>query len=467
MADGEQMTLPGVACTHPARHDNHMPVSCEAIMAAGPVRRGERHSCLSLFTGAGGLDAGLESTGRFELLGCLEIEPDFCDTLRQNRDAGRLGAGSMSIFQEDIRSFPPERMMKELDLSPGDLDLLAGGPPCQPFSTAGRRRSVSDPRGDVLWDFLSYVVELRPKFFLMENVRGLISAALRHRPIALRPNKGGHALDSDEQPGSVVAKWMEDLLRLTGNEYRVDCFEVNAVNYGAPQLRERVLFIGNRLGRTVNFPAPTHGPLEVLAHDPATVLMPFRTLRDAIGELHEEKPVLLDFSERKKRYLAMVPPGGNWRALPVEVQQESMGKAWLAKGGRSGWWRRLSWDLPCPTLVTMPNHAGTSMCHPSQVRVLSIAEYAAIQEFPPGWTFAGSIQTKYAQAGNAVPSRLGAVAGQVIARSLASTARDEAPASEPFRQVYLSSHVRTRKWFKAGRTYIWDDDSDSNPRYYG
>lgn len=426
-----------------------------------------RSTCLSLFTGAGGLDAGLESTGRFKLLGCLEVEPAFCDTLRQNRDAGRLGRRSMPIFEEDIRAFPPERMMKELDLVPGELDLLAGGPPCQSFSTAGRRRTVSDPRGDLLWDFLKYIVEMRPKFFLMENVRGLVSAALRHRPIALRPNKGYAALELDEVPGSVVARWIEDLRRLTGDEYRVDCFEVNAVNYGAPQLRERVLFIGNRLGRRVDFPPPAHGPAEVLAHDPTTVLKPFATLRDAIGELREENPVLLDFSERKKRYLAMVPPGGNWRTLPEDIQEESMGRAWLAKGGRSGWWRRLSWDLPCPTLVTMPNHAGTSMCHPSEVRVLSVAEYAAIQEFPPGWTFAGSAQTQYTQAGNAVPSRLGATAGQVIAQSLASTSRSGGTTAEPFRQVYLSSHVRTRKWFKAGQTYVWDDEnSNTNMRYY-
>ena len=433
----------------------------------GPVPSGtEPATCLSLFTGAGGLDAGLESTGRFNLLGCLEVNPEFCETARANRDGGRFGDPSMPVFEDDIREFPPERMMKEVGLAQGELDLLVGGPPCQAFSTAGRRRSVGDPRGELLWEYLNYIVATRPKVFLMENVRGLLSAALRHRPIALRPNKGGPPLADDEQPGSVVAQWVADLRRLTDDEYSVDCVEVNAVNYGAPQLRERVLFIGNRLGQTIEFPKPTHGPVEVLERDPGTTLKPFATLRDAIGDIQDDSPILLDFSERKKAYLEMVPPGGNWRALPVDIQRESMGRAWLAKGGMSGWWRRLSWDLPCPTLVTMPNHASTSMCHPAEVRVLSVAEYAAIQEFPPSWTFTGKIQTKYELAGNAVPTRLGRIAGDVIADCLAATPARRSLGSAPFRRVYLSSHVRTRKWFKAGHTYIWGDGLADNERYY-
>ena len=82
----------------------------------------------------------------------------------------------------------------------------------------------------------------------------------------------------------------------------------------------------------------------------------------------------MGFSPRKKHYLSMVPPGSNWRSLPVKAQQESMGRAWHAKDGRSGWWRRLNFDLPCPTLVTMTNHAGTSLCHPTEVRALSLLE---------------------------------------------------------------------------------------------
>lgn len=441
------------------------------------LRRKRRYTTVSLFSGAGGLDSGLDASGRFRLLACLEVDPDFCHTLRTNRDSGRFGSRRLKVLEEDIRLFSPERLMKELDLAPGELDLLVGGPPCQAFSTAGRRRSVEDARGELLWSFLDYVVALQPSLFLMENVRGLLSAALRHRPIARRPDKGGPPLQPDEAPGSVVGQWIDDLRVRTDGSYSVTCFEVNAVNYGAPQLRERALFVGTRFPYPVDFPRPTHGPPErVEAADEFPAIYaegrsPFLTLRDALKDLDHDRGILLDFSPRKKRYLSMVPSGGNWRALPEDVQRESMGRAWFATGGRSGWWRRLSWDLPCPTLVTMPNHASTSMCHPAEVRVLSIDEYAAVQEFPPGWEFAGTVPKQYEQAGNAVPCRLGRVAGESLASYLDDLPRPHRGATpqpqSPFTRVYLDSHVRTRRWFKGGETYVWADGADDNKRYYG
>lgn len=436
------------------------------------------YACVSIFSGALGLDIGLECTHRFHLMACLERNAVFAETIRRNRDAGRIGSRSMHVFEGDIRSIDPIAVMAACGLVPGQLDLLVGGPPCQAFSSAGRRQSVQDPRGELLWQFLRYVVAFRPKVFLMENVRGLTSAALRHRPLAERPESGGPPLESDEQPGSVLDLWIEDMGHQTAGEYRVDCFEVNAVNYGAPQLRERALFVGNRFGLLVDFPPPTHGP-----HDPLQVglfdqLQPFATLRDAIGELHEEAPTLMDFSPRKKKYLALVPPGGNWRSLPSAIQKESMGQAWYAKGGRSGWWRRLSWDLPCPTVVTMPNHAGTSMCHPADVRVLSLAECAAVQEFPPEWEFVGTTQQRYEQVGNAVPARLGLIAGEVIARYLdrASYAGGGGPVEVPstqlalalpsFRKVYLNSQVRTRQWYRDGAVFVWNDGEANDEAEY-
>ncbi len=177
----------------------------------------------------------------------------------------------------------------------------------------------------------------------------------------------------------------------------------------------------------------------------------------------------MDFSPRKKSFLALVPPGSNWRSLPEEIQKESMGKAWFAKGGRSGWWRRLTFDLPCPTLVTMPNHASTSLCHPTECRALSIREYARIQEFPDEWVFCGKTMQQYAQVGNAVPTRLGRVAGEVIAAELDRLKiRKWIPSPTPpdaYRIVYVQSHVRTRKWFKAGETFVWANESDVQPTY--
>lgn len=431
---------------------------------------------ISLFSGAMGFDIGLEQTGRFRVIACVENEPSFCDTIRVNQRAGRLHK-DLKVFERDITELEPEEVLDAVAVRPGELDLLVGGPPCQSFSTAGRRRTTQDPRGTLLWQFLRYVEVMQPRFFLMENVRGLLSAALNHRPIADRPEKGGPPLEQDEEPGSVVRLFAQDLQKLPASRYHMDCFEVNAVNYGAPQLRERALFIGNRFNAVVDFPNPTHGPPKTDENDQPTLfekteksLYPWHTLGDAIGHLNDPGEVIMDFSPRKKGFLSKVPPGSNWRSLAIELQQESMGRAWHAKGGRSGWWRRLSYDLPCPTLVTLPNHASTSLCHPVEVRTLSLKEYALIQEFPEDWVFCGTTAQQYAQAGNAVPIRLGQVAGEVIATELDNLqANDWAvypTKPDAYRVIYIQSHVRTRQWFKQGKTYVWNDGAINGDTAY-
>lgn len=422
---------------------------------------------ISLFSGGMGLDLGLKETDRYELLACVEKVPAYCNTIRLNRDAGHLPA-NLKIYEGDISNIDPYEVLAATGLKPGELDVLVGGPPCQSFSTAGNRGTVQDPRGTLLWQFLKFVEVMQPKFFIMENVRGLISAALRHRPIADRPPKGPE-LSFEEMPGSVMRLFSQDLQKLENSEYHLDVFEVNSVNYGAPQIRERVLFIGNRFGAQVAFPDPTHGPIsdalveEDLFSKPLQ-LKRWKTLGDVISDLDESNPEMMDFSPRKKGFLSLVPEGSNWRSLPEEIQKESMGKAWHAKGGRSGWWRRLTMELPCPTLVTMPNHSSTSLCHPVHTRALSVREYARIQEFPDYWQFSGRTADKYAQIGNAVPVRLGAVAGHVIAECFdlleANGWKPLEKAPEAFRIVYIQSHVRTRRWFKDGKTIVWDKETD-------
>lgn len=427
------------------------------------------HTVISLFSGGMGLDIGLDRAGGFRLLACVEKVPAFCATIRTNRDAGRIATRGLKVYEEDVTDLDPARVMSDFGLKPGELDVLVGGPPCQTFSTTGKRGTVQDPRGTLLWQFLKYVEVLRPKTFLMENVRGLMSAALKHRPIKDRPGNGGPPLSPEEEPGSVIRLFIKEL----HDDYRLDCFEVNAVNYGAPQLRERALFIGNRFDRLVDFPEPTHcaTPLAQKTLFEAATLSPFRTLRDALEGLDDPKPVILDFSPRKKRFLALVPPGGNWRSLPEAVARESMGNAFHAKGGRSGWWRRLTFDLPCPTIVTMPNHAGTSLCHPTETRALTLRECARVQEFPDEWTFCGTPAEQYAQVGNAVPVRLGEVCGEVLTRALreiASSGHEASTSSHPpCRVVYLMSHVRTRQWFKAGKTFLWQDGEEDGRAKYG
>lgn len=435
-----------------------------------------KYKVISLFSGGMGLDIGMHKTGMFELVACVEKIPAFCETIRCNRDAGRLPA-NLVVFEGDIQDFTPQTILSEIGLKAEDIDVIVGGPPCQSFSTAGKRGTLQDPRGELLWDFLRFVDAIRPKFFLMENVRGLLSAAIKSRPITDHPEKGGPPLEPEEEPGSVVRMFARDLSKMDSCSYRLDIFEVNSVNYGAPQIRERALFVGNRYGATVDFPSPTHGPrnYDNSVNQQMTLfeeqsLQPWATLGDVIGELEDDNLVVMDFSPRKKSFLKMVPPGSNWRSLPVEVQKESMGKAWHAKGGRSGWWRRLTMDLPCPTLVTMPNHASTSLCHPTETRALSVKEYARIQEFPDEWEFAGKTSEQYAQVGNAVPTRLGRIAGEVIAKTLDDLMnRNWLPYVddniEP-RIIYLQSHVRTRSWYKNGEAVVWGADTKQSAAAY-
>ncbi|NOY83005.1 MAG: DNA cytosine methyltransferase [Kiritimatiellaeota bacterium] len=244
-------------------------------------------------------------------------------------------------------------------------------------------------------------------------------------------------------------------------------------NYAAIFPKKTVRFGRQRSTETGN---PTHGrPAEDLRQpdllpERQPRLLPWTSLGDVIRDLREETPVIMDFSPRKKKYLSLVPPGGNWRHLPEALQRESMGKAFFAKGGRSGWWRRLSYDLPCPTLVTMPNHASTALCHPEEVRALTVREYCRIQEFPDEWTVCGTPAQQYAQIGNAVPVRLGEIAGKVLANALDRLAercwRLRPGRPRPYRKIYIQSHIRTRQWYKNGEALQWRDGKDNSALVY-
>lgn len=219
------------------------------------MKTNSEYTVVSLFSGGMGLDTGLEQTGRYNLLACVEKERVFCETIRHNQRSGRLGK-HVKVFEGDISGLDPHEVLAAVGLRAGELDVLVGGPPCQSFSTAGRRGTIQDPRGTLLWQFLRFVEIIQPRFFLMENVRGLLSAAIRHRALAERPEKGGPPFAPDEEAGSVIRQFADDLQNIPGAQYHMDIFEVNAVNYGAPQLRERAIFIGNRYNERVDFQIP-------------------------------------------------------------------------------------------------------------------------------------------------------------------------------------------------------------------
>lgn len=378
-----------------------------------------------------GLDLGLEQTGRFRLLACVERIPAFCETIRINREAGRIGSPRLRIYQKDVALLKSSQLLADFNLPFGELDAIVGGPPCQAFSVFGKRRGLADERGKLILEFIRLVKEIQPRVFLMENVRGLLS--MKSTDNSLK--------------GSLFAMVQEQFNKIG---YRTDCFVVNSVNYGAPQIRERILLFGNRYNRVAEFFPPTH------SDRPEDKLLPFATLGNAIRGKPDRDPTVLPFSARKLRYLAMVPPGGNWRSLPVDIQKESMGKSFYLKGGRSAHWRKLSYDFPCPTIMTLPNHAGTSMCHPELLRPLTIGECARVQGFPDDWMFFGTAAEKYQQVGNAVPIVLGKLAGAALATMLEQIATRQKSTSMPVgpnRVLHLRPHVRTRCWWKDGEIF--------------
>ena len=390
---------------------------------------------LSLFSGAMGLDLGLEVSG-FRPVICVENDPEAVNTIRLNRP-------DLPVLN-DITQVSAKQIRKAAKMGNRTIPLIAGGPPCQAFSVFGNRKGLKDARGRVLFEFVRLIRELRPHTFVMENVRGMLSMPFNPR------TKGNGNRSNGNAPGSLLRQILADFAEIG---YRVDCYVVNAVNYGAPQLRERLICIGNRHNLLSEYPSPQY------SNRPEDGLPPFKTLGDVIGNgFVDPCPEVMDFSPRKLRYLAMVPEGGNWRSMPIDIQKESMGKSWYLKGGRSAYWRKLSLAFPSPTVVTMPNHAGTSMCHPTELRAITVGEAAAIQEFPRDWQFSGNTTAKFRQIGNAVPVRLGQVTGQVVKRLLERIAAGEREqvAVPPNQVIHLRPHVRTRTFWKDGEVFSGD-----------
>ena len=362
---------------------------------------------LSLFTGAGGLDLGLEEAG-WEPLAAIEMDPDSIHTLElAARRREKMGSAAEPLLLcQKIENVPAAGLRKRLGLKKGELPLLAGGPPCQPFTTHGLRQSISDLRASGVWpSYLEYVDEFRPKALVIENVDGLLSAALVHRPLALR-GKAKIMEDPHERKGAFLL-WL--VKELTARGYTLTWGLAEAADYGVPQLRQRSIIIGVRSARPCFLPPREFGG----EGQPA-----YRTLHQALQYVTALGPIQ-PLSERKRAVYELIPPGGNWRDLPESVQRDTMGKAHLATGGKSGWWRRLGWDNPTPTILGMPDHSSTALVHPEQSRCLSVAECAAAQSFPASVEFAGSSRSQYQQIGNAVPPLLGLALGRQLNRYLA------------------------------------------------
>lgn len=340
---------------------------------------------ISLFTGAMGLDLGIEEAG-FEVVACVENDKPCVKTIELNRPG-------IKVYPDDINLVDPNKILSDLNLSPEDVDLVVGGPPCQSFSTAGRRRSFEDFRGNVIVRFIDYVQTIKPKYFILENVRGIYSAKLANTPPEYQEYK--HLEDT---PGSVVYFLYKEFQKLG---YSISFNLFDASFYSVPQKRERFIMFGTLSPSPVPIPKPT------------TMDKPI-TLREAIGSIQDKQQTFIKLRDKPIKYLSLLKGGQNWTNLPKDIQAEAMGKSYLLGGGKTGFYRRLSWDKPSPTLVTHPTMPATMLAHPDEMRPLSIEEYALIQMFPKDWKFSGNLVSIYKQIGNAVPVGLGHMAGKAI-----------------------------------------------------
>ena len=360
---------------------------------------------ISLFTGAFGLDLGMEQAG-FHTVSVVEKDRDATKTIALNRPFLQESA-----IPREIQNVSSQELLEEggmvlnlgRALQPGEVDLVTGGPPCQPFSTAGKRGSVMDPRGSLFMDFVRIVKEVQPRFFLMENVKGLLSAPLRHRPINQR-GKDYPPLEVDEIAGAALKVVLSEMKEIG---YNIVYNLLEAADYGVPQNRARVVFIGSRDGEAATFPIPKY------CKD-GKILPKWLTLEDAITDLVDTEREFMAYPESRLKYLRLLESGQNWKHLPEELKQEAMGGAYNSGGGKVGFYRRLSWDKPSPTITTSPQQKATDMCHPVELRSLTVRESARIQTFPDDWIFYGSVSSKYKQIGNAVPVLLAKELGSYL-----------------------------------------------------
>ncbi|WP_036430836.1 DNA cytosine methyltransferase [Mycoplasmopsis felis] len=332
----------------------------------------KRYKSIELFAGAGGLAIGLEKAG-FEHIGLVEIDKNAANTLRLNRT-------KWNVIQEDISILSNQDLEKKFNIKKFELDLLSGGAPCQSFSYAGKRLGLEDIRGTMFYHYAMFLEKLKPKFFLFENVKGLLSI-----------DKGK------------TFETIYDILSSKG--YEIKYKVLNAYDYKVPQKRERLILIGIRkdLINKVNFNFPLKIEEKIVLKD---------ILFNAPESLGSK------YSKEKEEIFKLVPPGGYWKDIPEEIAKKYMKSCWDMKGGRTGILRKMSLDEPSLTILTTPQMKQTDRCHPFENRPFNIRESARIQTFPDEWVFTGNISSQYKQIGNAVPCNLALEVGKEIYKSL-------------------------------------------------
>lgn len=302
---------------------------------------------IEVCAGAGGLSQGFINKG-FEPVLLIDNDKYCCRTLEKNHK-------DVNIICKDFREV-------KFDKYKG-IDLLLGGISCQSYSYSGKRKGLNDPRGSLMLDFINLINFIKPKVFLIENVKGLLTH-----------DKGNTF--------NIIINSLKNI-----NKYNIYHKVLNANDYNVPQKRERLFIIGVKK----EFIWP-----EKCDYKPV--------LNDVLQNVPHSKGYT--YPENKRKIMELVPQGGCWVDLPEDIQKSYMKGSYNSSGGKRGIARRLAMNAPSLTLTTAPSQKQTERCHPIETRPLTIREYARIQTFPDNYEFIGSIANQYKQIGNAVPVKL-------------------------------------------------------------
>ncbi len=354
---------------------------------------------VSLFSGAGGMDVGVLQAG-FDVLACIEIDKNCCDTLHANIDKS---SRNTIVYNADIRDFQPETLLYDLSIEKGDIDLLFGGPPCQAFSQIGKQLALADERGPLIYQMLRFAKVLRPRAIMMEEVKGLLSAR-----------------DSSGKPGGVFEsflKEMEDLGYVP--KWRV----MLAADFGVAQLRERVFIVATRKPNGFQFPTPTNDSPE--NSNSLFGLPPYVTVGDVISDLKSPIVKGKDTAIPEDSHYDVTPKRDKERIHGVKEGQPLASQTHLPKEQICGLTKkdttkflRLSRFKPSNTL-----RGGEIFFHPIEDRYLTPREYMRIHGYPDSYVLKGPIRGRsgtvknldqHRQIGNSVPPPLAKAVAEKI-----------------------------------------------------
>lgn len=354
---------------------------------------------ISLFSGGGGLDLGLEQAG-LDCTFATDFDRDSVGTLLGNRGhtlgQGRKALSDAVISLEDVRRLRGQAILSKIGRGRGDVPVLAGGPPCQSWSSGGKQLGYSDPRGRLVDDYLRIASEIDARWLIFENVRGLLTAR-----------------GVDGRPGSAL-EGMRSRLFACGWQTHVEL--LNAADFGVPQRRVRLIVIGYRSGDVPLMPVPTYGQ--------SGGQRQWKTLGCCLSGLD---PITADEVIRPSGKMASDLAG-----LRPGTGAKSAGKAESTRPGGHWGYKQGAFIadqcLPART-VTASSQQDWIVDERHGLRRLAPRECAAIQTFPPEWKFVGNRGSQYRQIGNAVPPLL----AQAIGSAMMSHAHADRDSQEQWR----------------------------------